>query len=271
VSLSDVVAASSRGPVTVDMLVGDLEAMEAPRGATVLVHSSLSSLGFVCGGARSVVTALETLLGPDGTIVVPTGTGGVDPSRWRDPPVPQEWWEELREATPQYDVGLTPPRNMGAVPDAVLRRAETVRSRHPLVSLAALGKRAPFVAGDHSLDYGLGEGSPLARIYDLDGWVLLLGVGYDRNTSLHLSEYRATWPSKGVETNEVPTTVEGRRQWVTLEDLALSSSDFPTLGADLESTTDTVRVGRAGHATARLMRQRLLVDFGVTWMAANRL
>lgn len=49
---------------------------------------------------------------------------------------------------------------------------------------------------DHSLDDALGEGSPLARVYDLDGQVLLLGVGHDNNTSLHLAEYRAEFPGR---------------------------------------------------------------------------
>lgn len=260
---------STRGPVTAEILVSDLRNLGLPAGATMLVHTSLSSLGFVCGGARAVVSALESALGPDGTIVVPTGTGGMDPAGWRDPPVPHEWWPAIREALPAYDPRLTPPRNMGAVPDAVLRRPETVRSPHPLVSLAALGARSLFVAGEHPLDYGLGEGSPLARIYDLDGWVLLLGVGHDRNTSLHLCEYRASWPSKETEHPKVPVDSDGGRKWVALEDYATSTRDFLEIGADFEESGG-VRTGTVGHATARLMRQRQLVDFGVAWMERNR-
>ena len=59
------------------------------------------------------------------------------------------------------------------------------------MSFAAWGKHAEFVTDGHSLDNGLGETSPLARVYDLDGYVLLLGVDYDSNTSFHLAEYRA--------------------------------------------------------------------------------
>src|SRR5690349_7103098 len=62
-----------------------------------------------------------------------------------------------------------------------------------IVSFAAWGRHALPITANHALDYGLGEHSPLARLYDLDGSVLLLGVGYERRTSLHLAEYRAPY------------------------------------------------------------------------------
>ena len=64
-----------RGPlVTADGLAADLTALGLPAGATVLVHSSLSSLGWVCGGTPALLAALERALGPAGTVLVPTFT-----------------------------------------------------------------------------------------------------------------------------------------------------------------------------------------------------
>lgn len=65
-----------------------------------------------------------------------------------------------------------------------------IRSGHPTVSFAAWSTYRGSIIEDHSLDFGLGNGSPLARIYDLDGYVLLLCVPYTSNTSFHLAEYR---------------------------------------------------------------------------------
>ncbi len=43
---------------------------------------------------------------------------------------------------------------------------------------ALKARMSPIVTAGHTLEFGLGEGSPLARVYDLDGFVLLLGVGH---------------------------------------------------------------------------------------------
>ena len=73
-------------PRTRDSLAGDLRALGIGAGDVLLVHSSLRSLGWVSGGALAVVQALLDVLGPAGTLVVPSQTtGNRDPSTWRPP------------------------------------------------------------------------------------------------------------------------------------------------------------------------------------------
>ncbi len=258
-------------PATIQSLRADFEALGLRPGQVVLVHSSLKSLGWVSGGPVAVILALEMTLGAAGTLVMPTHSADLsDPARWRNPPVPEAWWPIIRDTMPAYDPDLTPTRGMGAIPEAFRRGRGVARSNHPQVSFAAKGPHAAQITGGHPYDYGLGEGSPLARLYELDGWVLLLGVGHGNNTSLHLAENRANFPGKQVVENGAPVRVDGRREWVTLHDIDFDDEDFPAIGAALERETGAVRVGPAGRGVARFMRQRALVDFAVAWMEQHR-
>jgi len=261
----------TESPATVSSLTRDFEALELSQFPALMVHSSLSALGWVVGGSQAVVLALQGALGEEVTLVMPSHSSPLcDPAGWRNPPVPQSWFETIRREMPAFDPEMTPTRDMGAIVNCFLSQRDVLRSSHPSDSFCARGPLAAQITDNHSLDMCFGERSPLARLYDLDASVLLLGVGHESNTSLHLAEYRANWPGKKFVGDGAPIRVNGERRWQRYEDLDLVSDDFPTLGEDFERDTSFVRIGHVGLAECRLMSQRAVVDYAVGWMERNR-
>jgi len=264
-----VIDRSSR-PASGESLAADLRALGVEAGKTVMAHVSLSSVGYVAGGAHAVVLALLDAVGPSGTLVMPThSTDLTDPAEWSNPPVPAEWCGSVREAMPAFDPVMTPTRDMGAVVECFRHVPGVIRSAHPTVSAAAVGPNAGFVTADHELRDGLGERSPQGRLYELDGQVLLIGVTHGNNTSLHLAERRSAPPDARWRPQSSPVLVDGERRWVTYECLDDDPSDFETIGEAFAASGDE-RSGPVGTGTGRLMRSQDVVDFATRWMHEHR-
>jgi aminoglycoside 3-N-acetyltransferase len=224
----------------------------------------------VAGGAQAVVMALQAAVGVTGTLAVPTqSVGFTDPSGWTSPAVPAAWWPAIRESTPAFDPARSPIRRMGEIAEAIRHLPGARRTGHPAMSFAAVGRARDAIVGGHELAFGLGEGSPLARLYELDAKVLLLGVGHGNNTSLHLGEHRAEYSGKRTITKRSPLLVDGERRWVAYEELVIDDSDFKRLGDDF-GATGAERRGPVGAGGARVMEQRAVVDFAVGWFADHR-
>jgi len=258
-------------PVTRATIVAALRAAGVRRDGVLIVHSSLSRLGWVVGGAHTTVLALTEVVGPQGTIVMPSmSTNLSEPSRWKAPPVPESWWQTVRDEMPAYDAALTPLSGMGAVAECFRHLSGTVRSAHPAVSLMANGPRAQMVLHPHHMAVPFGEGSPLGRLYELDARIVLLGVGHSNNTSLHLAESRTRWASEHTVTFGVPVMVDGARRWMTYDDVDYDNRDFEAAGAAFSAATGgEVRVPLgAGQLIA--CNVRAIVDFATEWLDHSR-
>ncbi len=253
-----------------DDIVKALKEVGVCPGQAIMVHTSLSNLGFVCGGAQVVIEALLESVGEKGTIMMPAQSWkNLDPEsgvHWEEP---KEWWQLIRDNWPAYNKEITPTNTMGAVAEMFRRWPGAVRSDHPARSVAAYGKYAEYLTENHDLSNIFGDGAPIGRLYELDGYVLLIGVGYDKNTSLHLADARAEYPGKHLVTEYSAIMINGRRQWVAYETLHVDGEDFERIGAAF-ALRGKVTSASLGNGCIRLMRQRELVDFAVEWMERER-
>ncbi|KAL2856542.1 SPBc2 prophage-derived aminoglycoside N-acetyltransferase-like protein YokD [Aspergillus pseudoustus] len=262
-------ASMIKGPLcTRQSLYNDLRDLGIKQGDTILLHSSISSLGWVCGGAETVVHALVDVLGDAGTLVVPShSVDNSDPGLWQNPPVPEEWHQLIRNSMPAYDPRTTGARTMGMIAETVRTWPGAVRSAHPHTSFSAIGSKAGELVADHALDCRLGEKSPLARLEADNARVLLLGVGFECCTAFHLAEYRLSITYQ--ENVSFAACIANGREWVTVQDTAVSEDGFDRLGSDYERDK-TVILGTVGGASARLFSLASAVDYAQSWLPKHR-
>ncbi|MBT6145448.1 MAG: AAC(3) family N-acetyltransferase [Gemmatimonadetes bacterium] len=158
-------------------LAGDLTDLGVRPGGVLLVHASLSSLGYIPGGAATTIDALQRALGDEGTLLIPALS-----------------YATVNADQPVFDLQHTP-SCIGAIPEYFRTRADTWRSASPTHSVCGAGPRAAELLADQHLDdTPVGPHSPFRRLRDAGGQLLFLGCGMRPNTSMHGVEEVAEAP-----------------------------------------------------------------------------
>lgn len=149
-------------------LLEHLRALGLEEGDVVLVHSSLSALGYVEGGADAVIDTLLAAIGPDGTLLMPSHSKPFSH--------PESYVFSLRGTR----------THVGRIPETLRTRAGVVRSIHPTHSVSATGPLAAELTQRHRLDETpVGPHSPYRLLPQYGGKILMLGCGLNPNTFLH--------------------------------------------------------------------------------------
>ena len=160
--------------------------------ANVLVHSSMSKLGYVVNGANDIIDALIEVVGATGTILMPAHSGQLsDPSSWTNPTISEREINKVKKNMSVFDKKLTPVRARGVIPSTFLNYPGVKRSEHPLNSVSALGSNSLYFTSEHDFNEPEGINSPIGKLYKKDGKVLLIGVGLSSCSAVHLAEYLA--------------------------------------------------------------------------------
>jgi len=234
-------------PVTVAELSAQLLALGVEPGGVLLVHASFRALRPVEGGPAGVLEALRSALGPAGTLVLPSWTGD--------------------DEAPFDPATTAASEDLGVLADTFWRLPGVARSAHPF-AFAAAGPRArelvdtPLPLPPHAPE------SPVGRVHAADGQVLLLGVGHDADTTLHLAELLAGAPYR------VPHHVTVREVGATRR-IAYGENDHCCARFALADgwlrERGAQREGPVGHGAARLARSRAIVAAALDALARDPL
>ncbi|MCX6377477.1 MAG: aminoglycoside 3-N-acetyltransferase [Armatimonadetes bacterium] len=256
--------------ITKSQLVNDLRALGLAAGRTVMLHASVKNIGWIVGGPDVVIEAILDVLTPEGTLMMYAGSedGTYEMSEW-----PEEKQRAYLEECPAFDPTRTRAYRKWSILTEYLRTwPGAFRSNHPDGSFAAVGKLAQFITADHPLQYGYGPGSPLAKLCEAGGQVLLLGSALNCVTLLHHSEHMARVPSKRIARYRSPMLVGGHKEWVDIEEFDTSNGivDWPedyflTIMGEYIAAGNG-RKGQVGAAEAYLFDAVPLNTFGVAWM-----
>lgn len=157
--------------VDLDMLIQGFRQVGIKKNASIIVHSSLSSFGWVEGGAITVIKALMKCVGINGLIMMPSFTYGKG----------------------IYDKETTPSQT-GKITEVFRQTSNVFRSSHPTHSVVIWGNDSKKIAGIHELYFPAGLKSPFYELFKLNGDILLIGVDHTANSMIHLSQFIAQVP-----------------------------------------------------------------------------
>ena len=224
-----------------------LDLMDIKKGDVLLVHSSLSSIGWVEGGTETVIDALLEAVGESGTVVMSTLTG------WSKP----------------FDVQNSPSA-VGEISESFRLRKNALRSLHPVHSVAAVGRYAKEITSGHEhCETGCGSGTPYLKIRDLGGKVLLLGVDMDRNTAMHCLEEEIN--AVYLRTLDIPAPT----YWEDYRNRAFTLKKFPPGHRDFIGMTPILRErdamieGKIGNAAVKVIEMKKLFEIGLEVLSQN--
>lgn len=251
-----------------------IEALGIVPGDIVMVHAAISKIGPLLNGPDALIWALRDAVGRNGTVMsYADWDARYDDLLDDDGRVPDAWRAHIHPFEPQSSRAA---RDNGVLPEFMRTTPGALRSNSPGPSMVAIGAQAAALTADHPIDYGYGEGSPLARLVESGGKVLMIGAPYDTMTLLHHAEHLADIPGKHICRYEVPFAAEDGVEWRMVEEFDTSVPVVAGLDDDYFAeivnafvATGQGQTGKIGEAPTLVVPAAEIVSFAVNWLESR--
>ena len=201
------------------------------QGMDLVVHSSLSRIGYLVNGPKDILDALSEIVNlKKGTIILPTHTSQIsDPRQWSKGGFSKAEKEKIRLNMSCFDKKFTLPSNRGILSNYILNYKNAYRSDHPLNSFCGIGKNAKKIMSQHSLFEPESINSPLGKLYINRGYVLLIGVKLNKCTAIHLAENIAGVKYLKKSKVKILVKINNKKKFIVMKKYAINSDKFNKL------------------------------------------
>lgn len=230
-----------------------LSSMGVQKGMVIFLQADTKKLGYLTGGEQTLIEAVMEVVGYDGTIVMPSFTPQLaDPSCVKKN-ISRESWEHVRKHALPFDRRLSAPCTPDPLVHQFLRNEGVVRSYHPLYSFCAWGKYAKLICDKHPLHFGLNQDSPLGKVVEFNGFVLMLGCDYEDCVMFQLARYRDQ--HQPIRIISAPIEINKKRIWKDMLDVDYDHKNFADVGEAMEDRY-IVKTAMLNHGLCRFFSAR---------------
>lgn len=210
-----------------------LMTMGIRKGMVVLLEAKGNCKDYLLGGEQALIEAIMEVVGYEGTIIVSTFTPQLlDPSQSEEK-ITRSLWKDIRKYSTGFDLKLTMPLKENYLAHQFLRNEGVIRSYHPLYSFAVWGKYAKLICDKHPLHFGLNEDSPLGRLLDFQGKIILFNQDIDDSIGIKYNLYKNI--QLPIRIVSAPILINHRTLWKDMLDVQYNTTHIEKLISGLKS------------------------------------